>query len=254
MSVSILALIPDTSEDNEVVKALHEYNEQSTSDRICIASPEEGLAGLPGRVHPYGMRLVMIDSGTLARKGSSTVMMLQRRYPKASIVCIGGRYSRSSVLSALSLGVHGFIGRFQSPSQIRQAIDIVLNGGIYLPDLATERPQIEVVASSRSNGGRDHFATTERRYQEELGLSPRQAVVLALLSEGMTNKAIARHLDLAEATVKVHVSAIYRALSVRNRAGAVAVALSLPLRASADLESHSEASGHAAGGLSPDPV
>ncbi|MGR3627096.1 MAG: helix-turn-helix domain-containing protein [Limimaricola sp.] len=172
---------------------------------------------------------MLIDCGTLARKGSSTVMMLQRRYPQASIVCVGGRYSRSSVLSALSLGVHGFIARSQSASQIRQAIDIVLNGGIYLPDLSSERSKFEIMPLSRDLGGQGDNEAAEQRYQEEFGLSPRQAVVLTLLSEGMTNKAIARHLDLAEATVKVHVSAIYRALNVRNRAGAVAVALSFSL-------------------------
>lgn len=240
MSISILALVSDTVEEREILEALQSSSEQSSDDRIYVASPEDRLVGLPGSFRSSGMRLVLIDSGTLARKGSSTVMMLQRRYPRASIVCIGGRYSRSSVLSALSLGVHGFIARSQTAAQIRHAINIVLNGGIYLPDMATECPGVEIVPAPRDPGGRDDGEAAKQNYQSGFGLSPRQAVVLTLLSEGMTNKAIARHLDLAEATVKVHVSAIYRALNVRNRAGAVAAALSLAPAAASGFDRSAE--------------
>ena len=52
---------------------------------------------------------------------------------------------------------------------------------------------------------------------EQLGLTVRQADVLKLLVEGKPNKLICRDLRLSEGTVKVHVSAILRALNVRNR-------------------------------------
>jgi DNA-binding NarL/FixJ family response regulator len=64
----------------------------------------------------------------------------------------------------------------------------------------------------------------------KLGLSDRQTEVLRLILQGMSNKLIGRQLQLAEGTVKVHVSAVLRALGVRNRTQAVLAANRLGLR------------------------
>jgi DNA-binding NarL/FixJ family response regulator len=64
----------------------------------------------------------------------------------------------------------------------------------------------------------------------QLGLTDRQAEVLRLILRGLPNKLIGRQLQLAEGTVKVHVSAVLRALGVRNRTQAVLAANRLGLR------------------------
>jgi DNA-binding NarL/FixJ family response regulator len=64
----------------------------------------------------------------------------------------------------------------------------------------------------------------------QLGLTERQADVLKLILQGMPNKLIGRQLQLAEGTVKVHVSAVLRALGVRNRTQAVLAANRLGLK------------------------
>jgi DNA-binding NarL/FixJ family response regulator len=66
----------------------------------------------------------------------------------------------------------------------------------------------------------------------KLGLTDRQCDVLRLILRGLPNKLICRQLDLAEGTVKVHVSAVLRALGVRNRTQAVIAASQIGLRIS----------------------
>ena len=68
------------------------------------------------------------------------------------------------------------------------------------------------------------------RSPREVGLTDRQAQVLALLVQGKSNKLICRALDLAEGTVKIHITAILRALNVSNRTEAVVTVSRLGLR------------------------
>jgi DNA-binding NarL/FixJ family response regulator len=81
---------------------------------------------------------------------------------------------------------------------------LVLSGGVFVP-----------VECSDSGGGpfRPRTGTKSR----DLGLTPRQGDVLKLLVQGKPNKLICRDLSLSEGTIKVHVSAILRALNVHNR-------------------------------------
>jgi DNA-binding NarL/FixJ family response regulator len=97
----------------------------------------------------------------------------------------------------------------------------VCSGRIYLP------PEIDAQIDQRwVNRATQRLDGDVRK----LGLSDRQTEVLRLILQGMSNKLIGRQLKLAEGTVKVHVSAVLRALGVRNRTQAVLAANRLGLR------------------------
>lgn len=87
-----------------------------------------------------------------------------------------------------------------------EAVRTVLDGGVYLPDL-------------------DHAASKRAAapVHERFGLTPAQTRVMELLAQGKTNREIADLFGLSEGTVKVHMSAIFRALKVSNRAQALVV-------------------------------
>ena len=91
------------------------------------------------------------------------------------------------------------------------ALQLVFAGGVYVPPEILQRPQ-ETANSA---------PVSAPASPSELGLTERQIDVLALLVQGKSNKAVCRELDLAEATVKNHVTAILRALKVTNRTEAV---------------------------------
>jgi DNA-binding NarL/FixJ family response regulator len=105
-----------------------------------------------------------------------------------------------------------------------QAMRLVLSGGVYLPQAAlaqsSSSPPEHVTAAAPRE------AVTAR----QLGLTDRQAQVLALILQGKPNKVICRELGLAEGTVKIHVAAILRAFNVSTRTQAVIEASRLGLR------------------------
>jgi DNA-binding NarL/FixJ family response regulator len=91
------------------------------------------------------------------------------------------------------------------------ALQLVFAGGIYIPPEILQ-PAEKPPTSEPESGPMS---------PSELGLTERQIDVLALMMQGKSNKAVCRELDLAEATVKNHVTAILKALKVTNRTEAV---------------------------------
>ena len=109
---------------------------------------------------------------------------------------------------AISAGVHGYIPKSLPSAEIANAIRTILDGGIYVPPALGRREPDTAVRSNEA--------------LEADKLTSRQKEVLAELLKGRASKEIARTLDIAEGTVKIHLAAIYRALGVRTRAEAIA--------------------------------
>ena len=122
-------------------------------------------------------------------------------------------------MKALDLGALGFIPKSAQREVMLSAFNLIFAGGIYIPPeiLGRHEPAAPLGAAEPSppNG---------RVMGSGLGLTERQMEVLALMMQGKSNKAICRALDLAEPTVKIHVSAILKALKVANRTEAVIAA------------------------------
>ena len=131
---------------------------------------------------------------------------------------------RNSVTKALDLGAVGFIPKTGHRDVMMSALQLVFSGGIYIPPeiLARDQaPPAPVSPTATRLGLQSQAAPTD------LGLTDRQVDVLALMMQGKSNKAICRVLDLAEPTVKNHITAIFKALKVTNRTEAVIAAREL---------------------------
>lgn len=148
--------------------------------------------------------LILLDLALPGCDGFALLAELRREWPGMPVLVISATHDRETVEHALDLGAMGFIPKTANTRILLEALQLVLAGGIYVP---TE--SAHVAGSVRAR-------TTITR-PEQLGLTLRQADVLKLLVQGKPNKLICRDLKLSEGTVKVHVSAILRALNVRNR-------------------------------------
>ncbi len=126
------------------------------------------------------------------------------------MVVLSGFADRANVMRALDLGALGFIPKSAGREVMTSALSLVFSGGVYIPP--------EILASKSTT------AATPQLPPSDFGLTGRQADVLALMMQGKSNKAICRRLDLAEATVKNHVTAILKVLEVSNRTEAVLAA------------------------------
>jgi DNA-binding NarL/FixJ family response regulator len=161
--------------------------------------------------------LMLLDLGLPGADGFSLLEEFRNDYPTIPVVVLSGSESRENVTRALSLGAMGFIPKRYSNEVLIGALRLVLSGGLYVPPAVLPLQGGETDAKPAPAAPPP--AGTIR--PEDLGLTPRQSEVLALVLQGLPNKLICRRLNLAEPTVKVHMQAVLRALDAQNRVQAV---------------------------------
>jgi DNA-binding NarL/FixJ family response regulator len=189
----------------QVLKALDadiELLEASNGER---ALAEAGRSG--------GLDLILLDLALPDADGFEVLCELRERHPAFPVVVLSATENAEIVMRALDAGAMGFIPKTSSNELLLGALRLVLSGGVYLPAEVLRHAPFPVLAP---RAGRAADAS-----YRDLGLTERQAQVLALVVQGKPNKLICRDLDLAEGTVKIHVTAILKALGVSNRTQAV---------------------------------
>jgi DNA-binding NarL/FixJ family response regulator len=154
--------------------------------------------------------LALVDLNMPGTEGVATIARWRHQYPALPLVVLSATEDAGLVRELIALGVCGFVPKSDAAVVMLQAIRLILAGGTYAPlrFLTTTDPPREATSSPLAG----------------LGLTTRQAEVLALLARGLPNKRIASELGLSEATVKVHLLAIFRAMGARNRTEAVIAA------------------------------
>lgn len=175
------------------------------------ASLDEAL-DLLGRVP--SVTFAALDLAMPGMNGTQSLAGIREVFPEVRIAVVTASERREDILSALGAGVHGFIPKTLGIQEASNAFRLILSGHIFVPAaLATPPPKLS---------SEDIPPPISDAVAKFAGLSPRQKDVLTLLSQGLSNKEIARSLELAEGTVKVHVNALFRALGAHNRVSVVA--------------------------------
>ena len=160
--------------------------------------------------------LALLDLNMPGSAGEAAVNDFCARFPDIRVVVISGVDQRDSIERVLNYGAMGFIPKTTAPSEMRNALNLVLDGGRYLP------PQLL----------RKALQTEEMEVAGKAGepiLTSRQLEVLRHLASGCSSKEVSQAMNLAEGTIKVHVAAIFHALGVNKRMDAVLKAQRLGL-------------------------
>lgn len=165
------------------------------------SSAQSELAG--GDVDLATLDLQMPDSNGLA-----ALMGLRKQYPAIPIVVISASEDNRVVAGARDFGASGFIAKTASLQEMTDALAQVRDGELVFPDVEGE-----------DDGVLSRLAS----------LTPAQTRILRYVSEGLLNKQIAYEMDISEATVKAHITAIFRRLGVTNRTQAVLLAREMDL-------------------------
>jgi len=163
--------------------------------------------------------LILLDLTLPDRDGFEILAELRERYPAISVVVLSAQHDRDSVARALDLGALGFIPKSAQREVMLSAFNLIFSGGMYIPPEILVRQELAPAQSAAAPARSGRLVSAA-----DLGLTERQMEVLALMMQGRSNKVICRVLDLAEPTVKNHVSAILKALKVTNRTEAVIAA------------------------------
>lgn len=189
----------------------------------------DGIAGMLARLAPdstlrqaadcagglalakdWDPRLVLLDLGLPDASGLDALKAFKAACGTVPVVVLSGNGDPALVMQALDLGASGFIPKNMTPEEIWSALGVVLSGGIFLP--ASIGGSADIPFSERSATRNGEVPALER-----VALTPRQREILRALAEGLSNKQIAARFQLAEPTVKAHVSSVMRVLNVGTR-------------------------------------
>jgi DNA-binding NarL/FixJ family response regulator len=149
--------------------------------------------------------IVLLDLAMPGADGWTLLRKLRAEHPALPVVIVSATEDPARVREALAAGAAGFVPKSSSPSVFRSALQLVLEGSLYLPPALLLQPD---GAESSLRPGPGGAAPP---------LTGRQLEILRMLSRGLTNAEIAGVLGIAAGTVKAHVSAIFQALDVSNR-------------------------------------
>jgi two-component system, NarL family, nitrate/nitrite response regulator NarL len=163
------------------------------------------------------------------------IALIKQQYPDARLIVLGGTFDTKDVVAALRAGASGYVLNTMTCQALIKSFDLVMCGETVLPsefaramheqsdadrhapyDTSEATPEVDRIGAVRGLD-QPHF--------EARKLSRKEIAILARLTLGDSNKTIARTVGIAEATVKAHVKAILRKISVKNRTQAALWAL-----------------------------
>ncbi len=150
--------------------------------------------------------LVLLDLHLPGNHGLSGLAWLRGHYPAVPVIVISAHDDAEVIRRAMADGAAGFLSKSAESGTILEAIGRVMAGEIW----TAAEPGDASALSDESE--------LARRVGE---LTPQQFRILNMLGEGLLNKQMAWELDITEATVKAHMTAIMRKLGVHNRTQAV---------------------------------
>lgn len=188
-------------DDHPLFRAgFHAVLEQSALEAgvLSVSSVPEALQALQ---KDSDIGLVLLDIHLKGDDGFAALKVVGERFPTTACIMISGDEQQSIAARAVQSGASGFIPKSFTADEMIVAIQKVLAGEVFVPQTASLTPS-----------------------EQPSSLTLRQLEVISMLGRGFSNKEIARALDVAERTVKAHVSAVFEALNVRNRTQAVLVA------------------------------
>ena len=213
-----------------ILSALQTVIEGLGSDTTVIAANCARAAREALKAHT-DFDLVLLDLHLGDADGFDVLAEFRAAYPALPVVVVSASDRTSDVIRAIDAGAMGFVPKRASNDTLFEALHMVMSGGIYVPPMTMGseppvKPEGDTVPSVL-RVVRDHALDSgfqsSTKPLADLGLTPRQTEVLALLLKGQPNKLIARELNLSVETVKDHVAAVLRSLGVNTRTQAVMV-------------------------------
>ena len=154
------------------------------------------------RLKQKDVTLAILNLGIPGLGEPTDIAQVRRLRPDALVVVLSASDRREDILEALSAGVHGYIVKRQKTDGLIDRLRYVLSGEIYVPPTLSELPS---------------------QHTAEATLTSRQRQVLKGVLEGKSNREIARALNIAEGTVKLHLAGLFKLLGATNRAHAAAL-------------------------------
>lgn len=160
--------------------------------------------------HGAAFEIALFDPLMAGMQSPANLRAVRECFPDLLVGIVSRSSARGDILLALEAGVHGYIPKDDGVSELTMALRKMIAGSIYVPPC---------VACLRSAEEGAPAPAQSQEAEAPQALTARQSDVLDLVMQGKSNKEIARDLQLAEGTIKVHMAAMFRNLGVSSRSG-----------------------------------
>ncbi|KGJ97481.1 response regulator transcription factor [Colwellia psychrerythraea] len=157
--------------------------------------------------------LLLLDLHIPGAHGFNTLIHVRNHFPQIPVVIVSAHEDHDTISKAMSYGAAGFVPKSTPVDDIYSAIVAILSGNTWLPAYFEQKQN-----DNNSEIGERVASLTQQQYR-----------ILMMFAQGMLNKQIAYDLNVSEATIKAHATAIFRKLDVRNRTQAVIAIAQLDL-------------------------
>lgn len=165
------------------------------------------------------VRLIVLDLDDIQGDRSPMLKRWKSEFPGSPLIAAGTEFSPEREMAALALGMSACCDLRLPSSGLAHIINVVLGGGVWISGLTF--PQLMGRLSAMGGGSKADSSEPPHIIGEGLPgwnlLTDRQKAVALLISDGESNKLIARKLDIADRTVKAHLSAVFEKLHVTDR-------------------------------------
>ena len=155
--------------------------------------------------------LILLDLDMPGAHGFSALAWLRTQYPALPVMIVSAASDPRVMRRSVEFGASGFIPKSSTLATIAEAVKAILAGEVWLPEVARTWDD-------------DSLSQDQDLARRIASLTPQQFRVLMMLADGLLNKQIAAELEVSEATIKAHVTAIFRKMDVRSRTQAAVAA------------------------------
>jgi two-component system nitrate/nitrite response regulator NarL len=161
--------------------------------------------------------LFIVDANQDRGKPADRIRKLRIQYPSAKVVVLANHFEMAEMMSVLDAGAHGYCLATIGCEALVKSLELIMLDEIVFPSALFLSNLAAFARSTQPIEAPTRMIRTSQADRQARNLSTREAEILRCLMQGAPNKVIARELDVAEATVKVHVKAILRKIQVSNR-------------------------------------
>ena len=156
----------------------------------------------------YAYKLVFLDLNMPDTNGLNDLALIKKTHPQTPIIVVSAHEDIETISTCLNYNASGYIIKSSSPDEIKVAIKTILKGDTYIP------PSVSLDELKNP-------AEHDDAIQKVRSLTPSQLRILIEVGKGKLNKQIAYDLDISEATVKAHITSVFKKLHINNRTQAV---------------------------------
>lgn len=165
--------------------------------------------------------IILLDLSMPGVKGFSGLLFLRGQHPEIPVVVVSGNERSDIIAKSISFGASGFIPKSSPLEVIVEALNTITLGNIWIPE---NFDNISSVDSEKNVIAQKIGTLTEKQFK-----------VFTLITEGLLNKQIADIMNVSEATVKAHITAIFNKLDLSNRSQVIIAARELDINSNEDM-------------------